>query len=721
MSQSGNNIDFNCSFCAGENEENSVYCIHCGNSLAGDDGGAGDDSRLPPGSQVREFKIVRLVGEGGMGQVYEAVHAMTGARVAVKRMSPTLSADEGVRRRFIEEARVMTLLDHPGIVGINQFFVENGRFFLVMKFIDGKGADDLVDDFRAKGQFMPVPEAVGIAAQTASALNYMHSVETEQEVADENGQIARRKIRGVIHRDIKPANIMVDKQGGAFLTDFGIAKAVGREKMTKVGGVVGTFEYMSPEQVQGEEGVGPASDQYSLAVALFQLLTGTVPFEQKTDGGFDAMEGHVHKTPPAPSSFRPEVTSALDAIVMQALAKNPADRFPDCAAFGQALKGALEGKAPVQRAVPSPTPVPGLTTVPGPTGKPVGLYIGIGIGIVALVTLVLVLAIGSGGKKGDDVGKGSGSGRTAWQSTSKKEESPTRWEKKGEEKKAEAPKEIRTPSPSEGPAAEKKAEPMQPPATTPARDPLPVKPEEKKAVCIPNCAGDCGPDGCGGNCGKCYAGRICQDDFCVCKWDECKRECCAEGEMCSDEGCCKPNCKNKRCGDNGCGWPCGTCPSDKNCVGGQCVSQRIEQLYVTADASVWNYMNTKKRDRYAPGKLLDGSVSTAWCKDDGVGSWVKLSTSGSKTLSKLRVRNGYQKYKNDKYGDRFYLNSRVANATIRFSDGSDRNVRLDDSKDWQEIDLAGVRSSSVKLTVGSAYWGNDRSVCISEMELYGTD
>ena len=695
MNAGSKNPNVQCSFCGGMNEANSVYCIHCGNSLAGEGRKKTDCSTLRHGSLVREFKVIRLVGEGGMGQVYEAVHSMTGARVAMKRMSPTLSSDEGVRRRFIEEARVMTLLDHPSTVGINQFFVEDGRFFLVMKFVDGHGADALVDDYRAKGRFMPVRQAVAIAVQTASALNYMHSINTEQEVVGEDGGAVVRKIRGVIHRDVKPANIMIDKAGGAYLTDFGIAKAVGREKMTKVGGVVGTFEYMSPEQVQGEESIGPACDQYSLAVTLFQLLTGRVPFEQRTDGGFDAMEGHVHKIPPAPSSFRPEIPGALDAVLKRALAKNPVDRFPDCASFGQALSDSLEGETS--------------EVEDGPTRKPLGLYAGIGVGVVAVAALIISFGVGLGGKPGEE-------------SSSENIRTPTK-----------RPSSVIEKAPSSGPKrkpakseTEVRREVEKVKATVPDKEPadeaLVVRTEADKEVCLADCSGKgCGPDGCGGSCGECPEERFCRGGDCLCRWDECKRECCPEGEMCTDEGCCKPNCRNKECGDNGCGWNCGTCPSGRRCANGRCASPSVEQLYVSASASDWNYMDTRKRDRYAPARLLDDSLSTAWCKEGGIGSWVKLSASGRKSLHKLRIRNGYQKVKADRFGDRFQHNSRVASATLSFSNGPSKDVWLDDSKAWQEFDLGGVRSSYVRLKVGSAHWGSDTSICISEMELYGVD
>ena len=382
-----------CSFCGGLNEGDSVYCVHCGNRLS-DGGEASADMVLPPGSFVREYKILRLVGEGGMGQVYEGVHPLTGSRVAIKRMVPGLSADDGMRQRFIEEARVMTLANHPSVIPIHQFFVEGGRFFLVMKFVDGMSLEDLIERSAKEGRPVPIDLAVEIGARVASALDHLHHLEAEQEFLDEGGRTVRRKVKGVIHRDVKPANILLDNEGGVFLTDFGVAKAEGRESLTRAGGMVGTYEYMSPEQIQ-RGNVGPESDQYALAVTIYNLLAGRVPFPQETDGGFDVMEGHVRQEAPPPSRFRADIPRGVQDALLKALAKSPSDRFLDCKLFGVALKnGASDAPATPGRSAGSSGPErfveredEGPLVVRRP---PYLLYGAIGLVIVAAAVLAVV-------------------------------------------------------------------------------------------------------------------------------------------------------------------------------------------------------------------------------------------------------------------------------------------------------------------------------------------
>ena len=392
-----------CPFCGASNEPDASYCIHCGNTLEEGAAGMADAAVLTPGSIIREFRIVRLVGEGGMGQVYEAKHTFTGARVAVKRMLPGLSQDPQLRQRFIWEARVMAICTHPGLVDIMQLFVEGGRFFLVMKFLEGDSAEDKVASSVDQGLLPDLREAVDIVSQVCSALQHMHDLDEEIEVPDADGRMVQRRIRGIVHRDVKPGNIMVDSAGQACLMDFGIAKAQGGETMTRVGGVVGTYEYMSPQQIQGEE-VGASSDQYSLAVTLYMMLTGAVPFPQQTSGGFDAQEGHVRKPPPPPRSVRGDIPESLSNVILKALAKDPKDRFPSCRDFGAALQRAIGGEA----VVPPPPPhrtvqedwhggVPGAGTfddVPPPSGFPVWLLAGLGALVLVLVVVLGVMWLG---------------------------------------------------------------------------------------------------------------------------------------------------------------------------------------------------------------------------------------------------------------------------------------------------------------------------------------
>ena len=390
-----------CSFCEGVNEADSQFCVHCGNRLS-EGGGDRPPTVLREGAFLRDFQIVRLVGEGGMGQVYEAVHPLTGARVAIKHMVPSLSDNDTVRLRFIEEARTMTLFNHPAVVPIQQFFVEDGRFFLVMKYIDGVTLEEVIDQGTRDGRPAAFQQIIDIGVPIAQALHHLHTLRTEQKVLDENGVSVTRRIRGVIHRDVKPSNILIERKSqDVYLTDFGVAKAIGRERMTKLGGVVGTYEFMSPEQVRGGT-IGPASDQYSLAATLYNLSVGRVPFPQTTEGGYDVMDGHVRMAPPPPCQFRSDLPEGIQAVLLRALSKTPGDRFPDCRAFGDALGAALSDKAALL-----PTPRPPRTTgplhrdpgVPTPAESRSGLGWMIGGIAAAGLALALILLVATGSKK----------------------------------------------------------------------------------------------------------------------------------------------------------------------------------------------------------------------------------------------------------------------------------------------------------------------------------
>ncbi len=259
---------------------------------------------LESGTHIREYRIDRMLGEGGMGEVYLAVDENTDRRVAIKVVAPELMRDQGVRRRFLEEARVMASLEHPHIVTLLAFFEEGGRFFLVMQFVDGESLEERIE---REGP-LSFEEAARIHEAVRSALDYGHG-----------------RPQPVIHRDIKPANILLGRDGSIIVTDFGVAKALGREKMTRTRGVVGTYEYMSPEQVRGEE-VSTASDLYSLGITLYKMLTGVVPFPQTSDTGLECMNAHVAGLATSVSEYRENIPPELAVAVANYMEKDPRQR-----------------------------------------------------------------------------------------------------------------------------------------------------------------------------------------------------------------------------------------------------------------------------------------------------------------------------------------------------------------------------------------------------------
>jgi serine/threonine-protein kinase len=247
-----------------------------------------------------EFEILAELGRGGMATVYLAHDIPLDRKVAIKVMSAALM-DEGLAERFRREARTAAALNHPHIIPVYAVRERSGLLYFVMKFIPGQSLDPIVKS----GAPISIPMAHVILAQAAAALGYAHR-------------------RGVIHRDVKPANIMLDDEGWVVMTDFGIAKVATATGLTMTGVTVGTPAYMSPEQCAGKEVTG-ASDQYSLGVLAYELITGQKPFTATT--AMAMMYSHFNDTPAPLRSLRPDCPPELEEKVLRMLAKAPEDRW----------------------------------------------------------------------------------------------------------------------------------------------------------------------------------------------------------------------------------------------------------------------------------------------------------------------------------------------------------------------------------------------------------
>jgi serine/threonine-protein kinase len=251
-----------------------------------------------------EFEIRRELGRGGMAIVFLAHDIALRRKVAIKLMSPGLLTNEEMVRKFREEAVMVAHMSHPNIITIYTVRNVDDLHFFVMKFVEGEPLDQVLRDTGP----LPFALARGILYQVGSALAYAHR-------------------RGVIHRDVKPANILIDVEGDAVVTDFGIAKATDSDTHTKTGSVVGTPAYMSPEQCYALPATW-ASDQYSLGVVTYEMIAGVAPF---TGPSFVVMKAHADEIPRSIRAVRPDCPPDLDAAVMRMLAKKPEDRFPSIA------------------------------------------------------------------------------------------------------------------------------------------------------------------------------------------------------------------------------------------------------------------------------------------------------------------------------------------------------------------------------------------------------
>jgi serine/threonine-protein kinase len=267
-------------------------------------------------TKLGKYEIRRELGKGGMGTVYEGFDPDIERIVAIKAIlkSSVDSAEaRDVFNRFRREARAAGRLTHPKIVSIYEYGEDEDRAYIAMELIHGKELKDSFDN----GERFQIKESVGIMLQLLDALAYSHS-------------------RGVVHRDIKPANILITGNGEIKVADFGIAK-IDSSHLTKVGAVLGTPTYMSPEQFTGLA-VDHRSDIYSAGVILYQLLTGLRPF---TGSVITIMHKVLNQEAAPPSSLNPKVSQELDAVVRKAMAKRPEDRFQSATEFMEALKAAV--------------------------------------------------------------------------------------------------------------------------------------------------------------------------------------------------------------------------------------------------------------------------------------------------------------------------------------------------------------------------------------------
>src|SRR5919198_381167 len=273
---------------------------------------------LAPGTEFAGHRIDAVAGRGGMGVVYRATQKALDRVVALKLIVPELADDPGLRDRFERESRIAASIDHPNVLPLYYAGEQDGVLYQAMRYVDGTDLRTLV---RAHGA-LPADRAVAIVAQVAAALDAAHA-------------------RGLVHRDVKPANVLLTEGDHAYLGDFGLSRrTASQEASTGGGSVVGTFDYVSPEQIRGER-VDARADVYALGGVLFTALTGQVPFPRESDEA--RLWAHLQADPPRLSERAPNLPAELDPVIERALAKRAEDRYPSAGDLARAAQAALKG------------------------------------------------------------------------------------------------------------------------------------------------------------------------------------------------------------------------------------------------------------------------------------------------------------------------------------------------------------------------------------------
>ncbi|MCP5046150.1 MAG: serine/threonine protein kinase [bacterium] len=265
------------------------------------------------GKTIGNYHIGRKLGEGGMGSVYLARDLSLERNVALKIIAPQLARNPQLMARFRVEAIAQARLNHTNIVTIHSFDQQENAFYIVMEYVEGKTLKALIDE---AGK-IPPDQALKIVSLILQGLMYAHA-------------------QGVFHRDIKPANIFLTTEGEAKIGDFGIAKVEGIDGLTRVGSVIGTPLYSSPEQILGQK-IDATTDIYSLGVTLYEMVTGSTPFKSDTGNNFSIQQAHLNKIPQKPSQLNGSLSPEMDALIMKTLDKTPAQRYPDAGTFKQAV------------------------------------------------------------------------------------------------------------------------------------------------------------------------------------------------------------------------------------------------------------------------------------------------------------------------------------------------------------------------------------------------
>ena len=307
-------------------------------------------SKSLEGHMLGRYRVLEPLGAGGMARVYRAYHPQLDRYVAIKVLRSDLVEEAEFLARFRREAQSVANLRHPNIVQVFDFDVQDEVYFMVMELLQGDTLKARLSDTRARGERMPPGDIVRILLDSLEGLAYAHA-------------------EGMVHRDLKPANLMLTGRGQAVLTDFGIAQIVGGTQYTASGALMGTLNYMAPEQ--GLHKGDARSDLYSLGIVLYEMLAGRVPFDADTP--LAILLKHLNDPLPLPRTLNPDIPEPFERVMLKTLSKRPEDRYQSAPEMAQALRAAA-GEAGVE--VPERISLPPLAPKAPASAEPVAVYSG---------------------------------------------------------------------------------------------------------------------------------------------------------------------------------------------------------------------------------------------------------------------------------------------------------------------------------------------------------